>query len=121
MRQGTNEVKIIAQAKTMGMSLPAAIKNKPQLRIGLDFYRRAFWDCSTDRDLGMAEGPIPWTSIDKWAQRYDVVGDDFDRLVQMLRAMDNIYIEERAKQSKKKLGKKSGGSFKPKAGLHTKG
>ncbi len=68
-------------------------------------YQKAFWDCSTDRDIGMAEGPIPWSSMDKWARRYGYVGTEFDRLVFIMRSMDSVYITERSKKHKKAMTK----------------
>lgn len=105
LQQGANEAKIIEQAQKLGMPLPEKIKNKPKLRIGLNLYWRAFLDCSSDREMGMAEGPLPWTSMNEWAIRYDIVGDEFDRLVLLLRAMDSVYLDTRNKTSKKNMDK----------------
>jgi hypothetical protein len=109
LQQGVNEAKIVEQAQKLNMPLPETILNKPELSIGLDVYRKAFWDCSTDRNYGMAEGPIPWSSVSKWAERYGYVGEEFDRLWYLIRAMDSVFIEHRNKAQKKamKQGKKS--------------
>jgi hypothetical protein len=103
LQQGANEAKIVEQAKKLRMPLPEKIANKPKLHIGLDIYWRAFWECSTDRGIGMAEGPIPWSVMDRWALRYGIEGDDFDRFVLLLKAMDLAYIEERTKSNKKHM------------------
>lgn len=119
MQQGRFEAKIRELAKKTGQRLPDKILNKPHLLIGLDFYWRAFWECASDRVIGMAEGPIPWSSIDRWALRYGVEGDDFERLVLIIKVMDEAYIEYRNKSNKKSMDKamksKSGG------GTSTKG
>jgi hypothetical protein len=41
----------------------------------------------------MDRGPIPWRSINEFAKRYDIVGDDFERLSRLVRAMDNEYLQ----------------------------
>lgn len=41
----------------------------------------------------MDRGPIPWSAIDRFATRYSVVGDDFDRLCNLIRAMDHAYLD----------------------------
>jgi hypothetical protein len=92
------------------MPVPDKIKNKPEIKPGLDLYWRAFQDLSTDRDVGMGVGPIPWLAIHAWAERNYIRGDDFERLVLILRGLDNIYLEKQAAKdkSKSKLGKKQG-------------
>lgn len=53
---------------------------------------KAFWALSTDRQIGMTAGAIPWSSIDRYAQRFDVIGDEFERLMRVIRAMDGAYL-----------------------------
>ncbi len=90
----------------MNMPLPDSIANKPDIIAGLEMYWQAFTDLNTSRELGMAEGPIPWTAIDQWATRHRIVGEDFDRLVIILRGMDAAYLKHRSKSSNKTLGKR---------------
>jgi hypothetical protein len=47
----------------------------------------------------MAMGPIPWLAIDRYASRYGLIGDDFDRLVEIIQAMDAAYREYHEKKS----------------------
>ena len=58
----------------------------------LSFEGRAFRDLSTDRPVGLDRGAIPWRSIDAYAMRYGLVGDDFERFVGIIRAMDDAYL-----------------------------
>lgn len=58
----------------------------------LAFEAYAFRELSTDRPVGLDRGVIPWRSIDAFAERYGLVGDDFDRLVGIIRAMDVAYL-----------------------------
>jgi hypothetical protein len=39
----------------------------------------------------MAMGPIPWLAIDRFASRYGLIGDDFDRLCELIQAMDAAF------------------------------
>ena len=87
------------------MPLPDKIKNKPEIRIGLDLYWKAFQDLSSDRDIGMGVGPIPWSAMHSWGARNRIRGDDFERLVMVLRGLDNIYMEKQGKKTKGKMGK----------------
>ncbi len=98
------------------MPVPDKIKNKPEIKTGLDLYWKAFQDLSSDRDIGMGVGPIPWSAIHSWAARNHIWSDDFERLVLVLRGLDNIYMEKQGKKTKGKMGKgKSFTTTKPKA------
>ena len=90
------------------MPLPDAIANRPTLNDGLFFYWQAFADLSSDRSLGMAEGPIPWSAMDRYGYRHDIWGDEFDRLVYIIRGLDSEYLKIRANKTKKGMGKNSG-------------
>lgn len=52
----------------------------------------AFGALSCDRQIGMGRGPIPWSSIHRYGERYGLVKDDFDRLARIIRAMDGAYL-----------------------------
>jgi len=103
MRQGPTEEKIIRQAYKMNMPLPDKIKNKPQLTLGLSFMYKAFRELSTDRKIGMAEGPITWSSMNSYAKRHNIL--DFDYFVLLMQMVDIKYMEERNKKSGKTKGK----------------
>lgn len=50
----------------------------------------------------MGVGPIPFTSIDRYAARYGIVAvDDFDAFRELIRAMDDAYLEWSAKRRDK--------------------
>jgi hypothetical protein len=91
----------------MGMPLPEAYANKPTLLTGLEFYWKAFWELSSDRSLGMAEGPIPWSSLDRYAVRYDIFDEEFYRFSSIIRTMDSEYMKFRSKTSQSKSKVKS--------------
>lgn len=59
---------------------------------GADEYLRAFSDLSGDRQMGMAAGPIPYTSIDRWAERNGIIDpDDFAALRDAIAVMDEVW------------------------------
>jgi len=72
---------------------------------GLDLYYTAFSELSTDRQMGMAEGWIPWSSIDRYARRHDLTDWDFDRFRILIRGMDVEYIKYREEQAKIEKGR----------------
>jgi hypothetical protein len=105
MKHGQHEARIAEQARRMGMPLPDAIANKPELVLGLEMYWRAFWELSTDRAIGMAEGPIPWSSMNRYAIRYGLHDEDYDRFVLIIKGMDREYIGYRNAENNKKTRK----------------
>jgi hypothetical protein len=56
------------------------------------FEWEAFGALSTDRPTAMDRGPIPWGSVDRFADRYAIDGDDFDRFYRLIRTMDGAYM-----------------------------
>lgn len=40
----------------------------------------------------MGVGPIPWTAIDRYAERYGFHGDGFGYLLKMVRALDDAFL-----------------------------
>lgn len=64
------------------------IASKPDLDDHLGFEWRAFWSLSSDRPAGFALGQIPWSSIDRFAERYAIGGEEFDRFTALIQAMD---------------------------------
>lgn len=86
------EQRIIEAAVRRRQPLPDVIANAPELLLGLDAYFEAFVELSTCRGLGMSAGPIPWTAIDRYAQRHGYSDEGFDYLVRMVRAMDEVFL-----------------------------
>ena len=54
---------------------------------------RAFCDLSTTRSYGMGVGPIPWNRIMEFAAWKGLGYSNTDILVEVIRAMDTVYIE----------------------------
>lgn len=70
---------------------------------GDEFYMKAFWDLSTERQLGMGVGPIPWSRIFQYGNFYQLDEDLLDPFIQIIREMDNGYLEfQQDKKEKEK-------------------
>ena len=59
----------------------------------LRFEWSAFFLLSTERQIGMGIGPIPWSSIDAYARRFGVGNRDaFEDFTALVVAMDVAYL-----------------------------
>ena len=58
-------------------------------------------------------GPIPWGSIDRWADRHGVNQSQFQDLHRFVRLLDDVWLDHQAKQMKARAeedaAKKKGG------------
>lgn len=73
---------------------------KPDLDEGLDWYLDAFWMLTGERPVGVfgGVGRIPFSAVDRWAQRYGVDDlDGFERLQMIVDALDAEFIDFVAK------------------------
>lgn len=84
--------------KQKGTKIPDRIRDAPMLHEHLYFTYLAFKELTTDRQLGMAEGPIPWTAIRRYGDDHDMGSDEFNYFLGLLRAMDSGYLGYRAKK-----------------------
>jgi hypothetical protein len=48
----------------------------------------AFAELRTDRAVGLDVGPIPWSSLNAYALRHAIVGEDFEHFSHVIRALD---------------------------------
>ena len=99
---GKNAHRIIQAAIDAGDPVPEDLIG-PELDEGYRFAYEAFNALSTDRQVGFGVGPIPWSAIDQFAQRYGIVDiDEFERLNYLIRVMDGVYLEDAAAKAKSK-------------------
>jgi hypothetical protein len=66
------------------------------------FYMKAFHDLSTCRSSGMSMGPIPWTAMVTYADRYRLDYDVAEAFVDIMRSMDAAYLVHHSEQQEKK-------------------
>lgn len=83
------------------LPLPDRIQNAPELELGLMLYLVAFWDLDSCRPLGYGEGPIPWTTIEQYAQLNGIEGEQCEMLHYHVRQLDNTYLKHRASKRPK--------------------
>jgi hypothetical protein len=59
----------------------------------------AFGELSTERNVGMAAGPIPYSAIARMADEFNLVGHERHLLTYVIRGLDQHYLELNRKRS----------------------
>lgn len=72
----------------------------PDILPGCDEYLAAFFELSSDRQIGMAPGPLPAASIARHVQGWDQT--EAERFRQVMRALDAVFLAERPTDGKPK-------------------
>ena len=62
---------------------------------------KAFNDLGTERQIGMALGPLPWSKIVKYAGHYHLEPDVTEAFVDIMRTMDVAYLDYNANNKTK--------------------
>lgn len=76
-------------AERISKGLPTPWWDKrPEIPDSAAWFRAAYSALTTTRPVGMSVGPIPWTAVDRYAERYGIEGDAFERLTVWVRMMD---------------------------------
>ena len=70
-------------------------------------YISFFMELSADRQLGMDVGPIPWSTIMRHAEHLELTKVETEFHKACIRHLDNIYLEKKADDRKKKETHKS--------------
>lgn len=78
--------------------VPPALLSRPDLDPALEWVWKAFWGLSSDRQVGMSLGPIPWSSINAYGLRMDLDLDEFEKFEGLIRAMDGAYLDHHNKK-----------------------
>lgn len=98
LEQGPTEQRIIEQCIRERRPLPTAIKNAPELQPGLGLYYTAYLDLQGDRQVGMSEGLIPWTAVDRYAERNQFDDETREDLQYHVRKLDEAYLAHKAEK-----------------------
>lgn len=86
-----------------------AIRDRPSPR-GFEWLWQAFTDLNSCRAYGMSPGPIPWTAIQQYAESNSMGVDDTWLLHRVIRAVDNVWLDQRTQQQQQaKPAKKPAG------------
>jgi hypothetical protein len=91
--------------------LPRAIRDAPELALGLELYYLAFWDLDSCRAIGMGEGPISWLAVDAYAAARGLGSEQRSDLHAFIPAMDRAYLKHCAAERDK--GRKHGDKSQP--------
>lgn len=73
-----------------GEEVPQAFFDRPEIEDDLRPYWAAFNDLGTERQIGMSLGPIPWSKVAEYADRY---GMDETLLQTVIRKVDSDYLK----------------------------
>lgn len=82
--------------------MPDSLKDPPELWEGLRLFYNAFFDLHGCRQLGDAVGPIDWIAIDRYCERYQIEGEQYDAMHYHIGRMDHAYLERDRDQAKKR-------------------
>jgi hypothetical protein len=86
-----------------GKPVPGEYLRRPRLHPQYQFYWDAFWELSSDRQVGMAVGRIPFSAIDRYAERYGLAEvDEFDTFREIMRSLDAEFRRLATPEEKKK-------------------
>ena len=96
--QGPSEKKIIEQCIRAGWSLPEKIANAPSILPGLELYYIGFIDLMSSRQVGMAPGPIWWTTIQEYCEKRQLDEDQTDTMHIHISALDALYLKQATKK-----------------------
>lgn len=72
----------------------------------LDIYIESFWELSSERSFGFGVGPIPFSSIMKYCEIFEI--ENVDDFLFYIRQLDQVFISFKNKDKKetKKNGKR---------------
>lgn len=89
-------------ALAKGRELPEWYINAPEIPEGAEIFFQHFYDLTTCRQFGDQPGPIPWLAIAQYADHHGYVGAAKEIVIQVMRDMDNTYLEWTAKEIKRR-------------------
>jgi len=100
MEQGPYERNILEQCLRERLPIPQAIQNAPELWMGLELFFGAFLDLDGDRPSGWDIRPIPYLIMVDYCAAYNIVDEQREDLLYLVRAMDRAYIDHQKKKNK---------------------
>jgi len=89
-----------------GQPAPSWYEEEPDIPPRVDFFLRAFWELSTERQIGFSVGPIPMSKIEEKGSRHgfdEVTKRIFRRVI---RELDTAYLDWLTKEREKKNRKR---------------
>ncbi len=91
------------RARGTGGRAQRFIEEEPGVERGDEFYLRAFWELSSERQFGQAIGPVPWSKIVQYGVRRNL--DDAMMVVfeSVVRNLDEAYLKWQRDQQKRRI------------------
>jgi len=80
----------------MGRELPPKIANAPTLLLGSDLWMDAFYELSSERQVGLMLGPIPWSSVRRWGQCFNLDEEQLEDLHWYMSRLDAAFLKHSA-------------------------
>ena len=88
----------------LGRNVPT-LQTRPELPVYLELYLTAYMQLSTDRQIGMVVGSIPYGAILNWCYSMGMEDiDDIDDLATVVWKVDSMVQEHFKKQTKTPIG-----------------
>lgn len=75
---------------------------EPPIDDGMRVLMRGFSDLSTERQIGMGVGPIPWSAMLKWCEVHRIYDDARDHAIAVWRSVDVMVLASNRTQSRGK-------------------
>jgi hypothetical protein len=76
-----------------GREAPPEFYDRPEIEPHLAWLWNAFWELSTERQLGMSIGPIPVSKIREYLHdELDLHGAEYDRARAIIRKADDAWV-----------------------------
>lgn len=82
-----------------GQPPPEGIQNAPELSPGLGLYYTAFLDLHGCRQLGTAMGPVDWLTVDRYCERHELEGEQYEDMHYFISHMDAAYMKYETEKS----------------------
>lgn len=98
------ERKIIEDCIRFRRPLPDAIRDAPELELGLELYYLAFADLTSCRQLGESvPGPISWSDIQRYCEVYGITGEQREDVFYHVQTLDKVYLDHAVDKFKKSM------------------
>jgi len=73
-----------------GDQWPKFLRERPSVMVGLEIFYEAFHELSSCRQIGLGIGPLPFTAIVDYCDRFEM---DEAQTIEILRRMDDLFLE----------------------------
>ena len=95
------------KARGTGGRAQRFIEKEPPYVRGDEFYMRAFWELSSERQFGQAIGPIPWSKIVSYGERQGLDNTMLKVFEHVIRELDEQYLRWQRDQQQRRIDQTS--------------